>query len=148
MMVEERPSDSAYAATLLTEELGAQAVLLSYRLASNPDGQFPTALQDTVTAYQYLLEQGIPLSRIIVTGNLAGAHLALSFLRYVSEGESTLPAPIAALLFCPAIEYAAYWDPGCMTPNRNYQINYLEPDFASWGSVRLRETPSTHRART
>ncbi|KAK8068773.1 alpha/beta-hydrolase [Apiospora phragmitis] len=43
--------DGAFAARLLTEKIGSHAFWNLCRLASNPGGQFPAALQDALAAY-------------------------------------------------------------------------------------------------
>ncbi|KAK8018792.1 hypothetical protein PG991_007982 [Apiospora marii] len=133
--------DGAFAARLLTEKIGSHAFWPLYRLASNPNGQFPAALQDALAAYRYLLhEQSIPASQIVLSGDSAGAHIVLCMLRYLSEhGEAVgLPAPRSALLFSPAIDFLdAARNPKSVTGNRNYQNDYMDPTFVAWGARRF-----------
>lgn len=81
---------------------------LQYRLSgygnANP---FPAALQDALSGYVYLLNTlKIPSSQIIFAGDSAGAHLAISLLRYLHEYGSAIntPTPKCAALFAPWIE--------------------------------------------
>ena len=79
---EGRPGDAAYAAKTLSRI--AQYILMpSYRLASNQGGHFPTALQDAVSAYAFVISTGVESHRILLSGDSAGGHIALSLLRYV-----------------------------------------------------------------
>ena len=137
VIAEGPPGDSGYAGKLLTEHLRSKAPLLSFRLASNPLGHFPAALQDTFTDYQYLLDQGITSQRIIVSGDSVGGHLAISLLRYLATDQSTVASPAAALLFSPSIDYAAACEPQHVKGNRNYATDYLRPKFHSWAAVAL-----------
>jgi monoterpene epsilon-lactone hydrolase len=54
---------------------GARVLSLAYRLA--PENPFPAALQDALASYRWLLDQGIPSSRIALLGDSAGAALPL-----------------------------------------------------------------------
>jgi len=49
---------------------GVKALSIKYRLA--PEHPFPAGLKDCLTAYRWLLEQGIPAEKIIVAGDSAG----------------------------------------------------------------------------
>ena len=102
-----RPVDLGQAASLLTKHLSAKVFGIQYRLSSNPGGQFPAAFQDAVTAYKGLLDQGIPASSLILSGDSAGGNLALALLRYISEHEDLLPAPAATLLWSPWLDLTA-----------------------------------------
>jgi len=72
----------------------AAVVLPEYRLA--PEHPYPAALEDCLAAYQGLLSEGVDPGRLVVGGDSAGGHLALSLvLRLRQDG---LPQP-AGLLF-------------------------------------------------
>ena len=62
----------------LSAATGRAAWALDYRLA--PAHPFPAALDDLVTAYQSLLDRGVPASRTVLFGESAGATLVLSAL--------------------------------------------------------------------
>ncbi|KAK9772379.1 putative Alpha/Beta hydrolase protein [Seiridium cardinale] len=132
--------DGAFAARLLVEKIGSYAFWNLYRLASNPNGRFPAALQDALAAYSYLLEElSIPASQIILSGDSAGAHIVICMLRYLSEhGKAVgLPAPRGALLFSPAINFLAATEPENATKNRNFNNDYMDPTFMAWGARRF-----------
>ena len=133
-IAEGRPGDAAFGANLLEESLNAKALFLSYRLASNPTCHFPAALQDAVTAYQYLLDQGISADRLVISGDSAGGNLAIALLRYISESKGVLPNPSATLLFSPWINVASASDPLQTRRNRNYNTDYLPTNWGVWGA--------------
>ncbi|KAL9127694.1 MAG: hypothetical protein Q9217_003493, partial [Psora testacea] len=67
------------AESLLNQGLSVSVFALDYHLA--PEHRFPTQLHEATAAYKYLLgEMGIQPEKILVAGDSAGAHLALSFL--------------------------------------------------------------------
>ncbi|MFY9927063.1 MAG: alpha/beta hydrolase fold domain-containing protein [Streptosporangiaceae bacterium] len=70
-------------------------LLLQYRLA--PEHPYPAALDDVLEAYQALLDQGTPPSRIILAGHSAGATLVLSALLGLRAAGRPLPAAAVAL---------------------------------------------------
>lgn len=75
-----------------------RAVLsINYRMA--PKWQFKHWLEDAVTAYKYLLEQGYSPDNIMIGGDSAGGNLTLITLQNLRhEG---LPLPAAVMLFSP-----------------------------------------------
>jgi len=75
----------------------AQSRLLSvgYRLA--PEHPFPAALDDAVSSYHWLLDQGISPSRIAVVGDSAGGGLALSMVIAIRDAGAPIPAAIVAI---------------------------------------------------
>lgn len=133
-IAEGRPADAAFAAKLLEESLDAKALFLSYRLASNPTCYFPAALQDAVTAYQYLLDHGISADRLVVSGDSAGGNLAIALLRYITDSNGLLPNPSAALLFSPWVNIASASDTLQTRRNKNYKTDYLPASWGVWGA--------------
>ena len=94
------PNTHAKFAAQLSRLLGARVLLPDYRLA--PEHKFPAAPDDCVSAYRWLLEQGIAAKQIVVAGDSAGGNLALALLlRLKQEG---LPQPAAALALSPATD--------------------------------------------
>ncbi|MDQ4112714.1 MAG: alpha/beta hydrolase [Actinomycetota bacterium] len=83
---------------------GARALSMDYRLA--PENPFPAALDDAVTAYDWLIrEGGVAPSEVIFAGDSAGANLAAALLLRLSDEDKALPA--GAFLISPALDYAA-----------------------------------------
>ncbi|MCJ1261268.1 hypothetical protein MMC22_001132 [Lobaria immixta] len=134
-MGEGRPSDVEFSATTLVKNLNAKALFISYRLASNEGCHFPAALQDAVTAYQYLLDQGISREHIVISGDSAGGSLALSLLRYISNSDVDLPEPSAAFFFSPWLDIKSARDPSYVNRNKHYTTDYLPGNFTSWGAL-------------
>ena len=81
----------------------AQVLGLDYRLA--PEHVYPAAVDDAVAAYQWILEQGIASSRVVIAGDSAGGGLALALLLAVRELK--LPMPAGAVLFSPWTDLTA-----------------------------------------
>ena len=55
---------------------GATVLTVDYRVA--PEHPFPAALDDAVTSYNWLLEQGYTEEQIVVAGDSAGGGLAMA----------------------------------------------------------------------
>lgn len=89
--------------TALARLLGAKTLALQYRLA--PEHPYPAALEDAVTAYSWLLDQGIDPARIVVAGDSAGGGLALATL--VMLRDLGFPLPAACACFSPWTDLAA-----------------------------------------
>lgn len=89
-------------ASFLSVASGCRVLCIDYRLA--PEHPFPAALEDTIAAYHWLLDQGISHSRIILVGFSAGGGLALSTL--VSLRDAHVPLPAGAVLISPWTDLA------------------------------------------
>ncbi|KAF2269615.1 alpha/beta-hydrolase [Lojkania enalia] len=136
-----RTAASGYFAKKLLMHTGATHVFVpQYRLSTLPvskgSNPFPAALQDTLTSYLYLLNTlKISPSNIILSGDSAGANLAISLLRYIVEygTDLNIPNPSAALLWSPWINPADTSDEYTRT-NPNYNTDYLSYPFTKWGA--------------
>jgi acetyl esterase/lipase len=73
----------------------ARALIIGYCLA--PENPFPTALNNALTAYSWMLAQGISPSQIFLAGDSAGGGLALALLLALSDQGSALPAGAVCL---------------------------------------------------
>jgi acetyl esterase/lipase len=73
----------------------ARVLSVGYRLA--PEHPFPAAVNDSVCSYRWLLDQGIPPSRIAVVGDSAGGGLALSMAVAIRDAGGPMPATIVAI---------------------------------------------------
>ncbi|HOO12606.1 MAG TPA: alpha/beta hydrolase, partial [Bacillota bacterium] len=69
---------------------GIKALLFDYRLA--PEHPYPAAVEDCVTAYLWLLEQGYLPSDIVLCGESAGGTLTLATLVALRDKGVALPA--------------------------------------------------------
>jgi monoterpene epsilon-lactone hydrolase len=75
-------------------------LLPEYRLA--PEHPFPGALEDALTAYQWMLEAGTRPEDITIAGDSAGGGLALSLLLSLEPRDQ--PMPGRAALLCPWVD--------------------------------------------
>ena len=66
-------------------------------IALAPEHPFPAALDDAVTAYRYLLDQGYAPDRIAVAGESAGGGLSFSLVMRLRDEGLPLPACVVAI---------------------------------------------------
>ncbi|KAF2711736.1 alpha/beta-hydrolase [Pleomassaria siparia CBS 279.74] len=126
--------------TLMGNTASYYALFVQYRLASNDAGRFPAVLQDALSSYVFLLlSQGYAAANIVVSGDSAGGHVALSLLRYLSTENANLPPPRAVLLWSPAIDLEAAKDPSTVNHSSYYATDYLVGNFSSWGATKFTE---------
>jgi monoterpene epsilon-lactone hydrolase len=81
----------------LVKGSGVKALLFEYRLA--PEHPFPAALEDTLAAYRWLLDQGAAPEQIVMVGESAGGGLGLATL--LALRDQGLPLPAAAVAMSP-----------------------------------------------
>ena len=125
-----RDMNCKFCADTLTKATGAMAFFVEYRLSSHPDCRFPAALQDALTAYRHLLGIGFPASRIILSGDSAGANLAVALLRYAAENPDIVPTPSATLLWSPWVDMSMKrQDPSA---SQNYYTDFIMPQLFDW----------------
>ena len=128
------------ASTLTTAFPRSKTLAISYRLASKDSScAFPAALQDALTAYIYLLQQGIPAQRIILAADSAGCNLAIGLLRYLTSTHGSalqLPLPKGAILCSPWIDvYAARSSTRELESLfRNIRTDYVPVELQLWGA--------------
>ncbi|MFI6599894.1 alpha/beta hydrolase fold domain-containing protein [Nonomuraea sp. NPDC050536] len=79
---------------------GARALIIDYRLA--PEHPYPASLQDSMAAYQWLLDTGVPPGRVVIAGDSSGGGLVMSLLIALRERE--IPRPAGAVLLCPWVD--------------------------------------------
>jgi len=79
-----------------------RCVTLDYRLA--PEHPYPAAVEDAVTAYQWLLSRGAAPEAIIVAGDSAGGGLAVALM--VALRDSGVALPGGAVLMAPWVDLA------------------------------------------
>lgn len=100
---------------------GIGALLYDYRLA--PEHPFPAGMQDTLTAYRWLLDQGVQSDRIVIVGESAGGGLCLASLLAIRA--ENLPLPAAGVALSP------WTDLTCS--GESYRTNALK-DISTLGS--------------
>jgi acetyl esterase/lipase len=86
----------------LARAAGGRALVIDYRLA--PEHPFPAAVEDAVTAYRWILDQGTPPAATAIAGDSAGGGLTAATL--VAIRERGLPMPAAAVLISPWTDLA------------------------------------------
>ena len=79
----------------LAERFGTKVFCPGYRLA--PEHPFPAALEDALTAYDYLLNKGYSPDRIALCGESAGGGLCYSLCLKLQELDMALPSCILAI---------------------------------------------------
>ncbi len=95
-------SSSSSSAPLTNAHLPPLAMLsVEYRLA--PDNPFPSAVEDGVAAYDYLVRSlGMNPSNIVIAGDSAGGNLAAAVT--LALGRVAAPAPAGLVLFSPWLD--------------------------------------------
>ena len=84
------PLSHRHVVARLVREAGMQAVVPNYRKA--PENPFPAAIEDALSVYRALLEQGVSSKRIYLCGDSAGGNLVLSTLLQLKQSNIELPA--------------------------------------------------------
>jgi acetyl esterase/lipase len=86
----------------LCRATGARALVPDYRLG--PENPFPAAVDDALSAYRWLLDQGAEPAKTIIAGDSAGGGLTISTL--VAARDAGLPLPAAAVCISPWTDLA------------------------------------------
>jgi len=73
----------------------SRVLIIAYRLA--PENPFPAALEDALSAYHWLLQQGISPRQIAIGGDSAGGGLTLSTTVKLRDAGEPLPAALFLL---------------------------------------------------
>ncbi len=73
----------------------ARALIIGYCLA--PENPFPTSLNNTLTAYSWLMEQGARPKQIFLAGDSAGGGLVLATLLSLRDSGEPMPAGVVCL---------------------------------------------------
>lgn len=79
------------------KRLKAKVYMPDYRLA--PEHPFPAAIDDTLAAYRWLLDQGIPARSIVFSGDSAGGAMVVTVM--VAARNAGLPLPAAGVALSP-----------------------------------------------
>ncbi|KAH8800923.1 Alpha/Beta hydrolase protein [Xylogone sp. PMI_703] len=112
------------------------AMILSYDLA--PEHPYPRQLAQAARAVQYLLSEGKSPSDIIIGGDSAGGHLALSLLLHISQPHSSPTVPAislqSSLLACVLISPGVSLD-GCNPPSTLARDTLTPKGTERWASA-------------
>jgi acetyl esterase/lipase len=79
----------------------ARAFLPKYRLA--PEHLYPAMVQDVVTAYRWIIDDGTPPEGIVIAGESAGGGLVCAVILALLDGGHPLPA--AAVPISPMVDF-------------------------------------------
>jgi monoterpene epsilon-lactone hydrolase len=79
----------------LCKAAGCRGISVDYRLA--PEHPHPAAVEDSTTAYRWLLAQGVEPGRIAIAGDSAGGGLTLTTLLSLRDAGTPLPAAAVPL---------------------------------------------------
>ena len=92
-----RGSVAATRATVarISAEAKVKCLSIDYRLA--PENPFPAAIDDTFSAYEWLINEEIQPKNIIVSGQSAGGGLCLALLLKIKENNISQPLGAVAL---------------------------------------------------
>lgn len=91
---------------------GMRVLTIDYRVA--PENPYPAALEDAVSAYSWLLEQGYSGNEIILSGDSAGGGLAMALCMYIKDHDMPMPCGIIAM--------SPWTDLTCS--GKSYETNY------------------------
>lgn len=94
------PNTHSAMVSKLCRNANARALMVYYRLA--PEHPFPACLDDSLLAYEWLLERGVEPKNIVIAGDSAGGGLTLSTLLAIKERK--LPMPGCAYMLSPLLD--------------------------------------------
>lgn len=82
---------------------GAHILTIDYRVA--PENPYPAALEDAVSAYQWLLDEGYKADNIIIAGDSAGGGLTLATGLYLRDSKEPMPAALITMSAWTNLDY-------------------------------------------
>ncbi len=99
---------------------GISVLVPDYRVA--PEHPYPAALEDALSAYEWLRKNGYPANQIVFAGDSAGGGLALALCLYLKDHGMELPEGL--VLMSPWTDLTA--------SGESYETNYtLDPLFGN-----------------
>jgi acetyl esterase/lipase len=84
----------------LAKAVGCRVLSVDYRLA--PEHPHPAAVEDSTTAYRWLLDQGFGADRLAISGDSAGGGLTMSTLLKLRDDAT--PLPVAGVPISPWVD--------------------------------------------
>ncbi|MCC2334984.1 alpha/beta hydrolase [Cellulomonas wangsupingiae] len=124
----------------LARRAGASAHSLGYRLA--PEHPFPAAVHDGLAAYRALLDAGWTADRIALTGDSAGAGLAIATL--VAARDAGLPQPAAVVAMSPWVDLTLTGD--TLRTHEAMDAIFDAADIAGYAALYLGDADPAHPA--
>ncbi|SET11321.1 alpha/beta hydrolase fold domain-containing protein [Hymenobacter actinosclerus] len=123
----------------LAQKCGVTTLAINYRKA--PEYPFPAALEDALTAYFWLLNQGYAPADIIVAGDSAGGGLALAVLLALRDADEPLPAAAVGLSPWTDLQLPT----STLRSLSHHESLLLEAlEIRSWGPLYAAGTPLSH----
>jgi len=116
------PQAYAHFIALITLAARSRTFALDYRLS--PEHRFPAQLEDALSAYRWLLEEGTDPERLIVAGDSAGGNLTLALL--LAARDAKLPMPALAIALSPATDFAARFGEAEVDLAGNENFDWIE----------------------
>ena len=106
--------------TVLSNEFGIRVFCAAYRLA--PEDPFPAAVEDAVTAYEYLIQSGFTSDKIILCGESAGGGLCYALSLKLFELGIHQPAGIIAI---------SPWTDLTLSGGSHHENNEIDPSMTT-----------------
>lgn len=127
-----RDVSTKFMSSLLRQSWPGSAIFCPvYRLSSAPGGRFPAAFQDAVTAYSFLIHDlHVSHQDIVLSGDSAGAHLAIALLCYINANPDVLPEPAVLLLWSPWPDMIISVDVADERPATH--VDHAAPELIAW----------------
>ena len=122
----------------IAKKAGVAALAIDYRLA--PEHPFPAAIDDAISAYDFLLEQNYLPQNIFIAGDSAGGGLTIATL--IALKELGRPMPATAVCLSPwtdlAVTGASVTEKAHLDP---MIVGYL---LSEWAARYAGDTPTNH----
>jgi acetyl esterase/lipase len=104
----------------ICNRIGFTGLMPDYRLT--PENTFPEPLDDCMTAYKWLLDEGYDPAKIVIGGDSAGGSLTMALLMEIKDND--LPMPKCSFLLSPALRLSPEDD----TPASDSRIENADSD--------------------
>lgn len=124
------PATHRELAAYLSAAANIQVLSLDYRLA--PEHPFPAAMEDTISAYHWLIEQGCSAKRIVIGGDSAGGGITLQTLLALKD--TAVPLPTAAIFLSPVTDMV-HFDGDSYSTRANIDPLFTTPAMSKFGTL-------------
>jgi acetyl esterase/lipase len=97
----------------------ARTLIIDYHLA--PEHPFPSSLDDSLAAYQWMLANGIPPEKTAIAGDSAGGTLTLSLLIQLRDQGKPLPA--LAVCLSPGTDFSIWGESWTLNKDKDFMLD-------------------------